>query len=61
LTNSTNTVGSWGWSPDGKFIAAVMVASSDQLRLVRIDDFAASSPLDVGKLSSSSVNFAWQP
>lgn len=63
LLQVAGNVGKWAWSPDGSFIAAVTLTSSDQQRLVRIDDdgLTASTPISLGTPSDDAVFFRWQP
>jgi hypothetical protein len=62
LLQGAGNVGKWAWSPDGSFIAAVTLTSSDQQRLVRIDDgLTASTPISLGTPSDDAVFFRWQP
>lgn len=49
----------WGWSPNGKFIA--IADGSHQQRLARIDGADASTPVALGEVSASAIDFAWQP
>jgi hypothetical protein len=62
LLQVAGNVGRWAWSPDGSFIAAVTLTSSDQQLLVRIeDDLTASTPLSLGTPSDDALFFRWQP
>lgn len=49
----------WGWSPNGEFIA--IDDGSHQQRLAHIDGAEASTPVALGELSATAIDFAWQP
>ncbi|HYJ08896.1 MAG TPA: hypothetical protein VEX18_07800, partial [Polyangiaceae bacterium] len=61
LLESSGSIRSWGWSPDGTFIAAVTDPNADQQRLVRLDGTTVSSPIAIGGTSTSNIRFEWQP
>jgi hypothetical protein len=61
LLESVGSIRSWGWSPDGTFIAAVTDPNADQQRLVRVDGTTVSSPIAIGDTSTSNIRFEWQP